>query len=183
MFDDGNTASPAGNHNLAGLCQSADGFQLHDFNGLRGGNDPAESFAGGLLHIITLFCFDLRIVSRHIAADELGGLIKGLVIRIHSYLSQDGGHSLANTPGKELRFQGILNIITHIALAHGAAHAHGSGGIVGINAAQLRHGLVYHTDLRAVAVGDGELAAGFHQICQGSGSYFDSALLLRGGVA
>ena len=53
--------------------------------------------------------------------------------------------------------QGILDIVSHIALAHGAADAHGSGGVINVNTAQLCHGLMDHAYLRAVAVGDGQL--------------------------
>ena len=37
---------------------------------------------------------------------------------------EDGADRCGNTPAQQLRTQGILDIITHISLAHGAAYTH-----------------------------------------------------------
>ncbi len=183
LLDNGNPAAAAGNDNLSGVRQSTDGFYFYNINGLRGGNDSAEAFSGRLLHIVALFHFNLRIVGGHIPPNQLGGLIKSLVVGVHRHLGENRGYGFADAPAKKLRFQGILDIIAHISLTHGAANAHGGGGVVDIKTAQLRHGLVYHTDLRAVAVGDGQLVASLHQIGKGFCGNLDGVPLFGGGIA
>ena len=63
-------------------------------------------------------------------------------------------------------------------LAHGRTYAHGSGRIVRVNAVQFAHGFVDHTDLRAIAVRDGELVISLDQISERRCRDPDGGLLL-----
>ena len=169
LFDDRNTAAAAGDHYLTGIRQRADGVNLHNINGLRRCHHTAESFAGLLYYIIPLLDFNLGVFRGHIAADHFSRLVEGLVVRIHSHLRQDRADGPGDTAAKQFRAQGVLDVISDIALAHGGADAHRRRGVVDIDPAQFGHGLVDHADLWTVAVGDGKLITGLHQIGQCSG--------------
>jgi len=183
LLNNGDTAAAAGDHDLISSCKSTDGFDLHNINGSWSSNDTAEALSGFFLYIVALFYLNFSIISGHITADQLGRLIERFIIGIYRYLGQDGGNCFADAPAEQLCFQGILNIVTDITLAHGAAHAHGGWGIVNIKTAKLRHGLVDHTDLRPVAVGDGQLVVSLHQICKSFGGNLNGVPLLHGSVS
>ncbi len=183
LFDDGNTAAAAGNHHLSGICQCADGVNLYDINGLGGRYHTAESFAGLLYHIISFLDLNLGILRRHIAADDFSRLVECFVVRVYGHLRQNRADGLGNAPTKQLCAQGVLYVISHIPLTHGGADAHRSRCVVDIDPAQLGHGFVDHADLGAVAVGDGKLVPGFHQVCQRPGSDFHGVMLLQSCVS
>ena len=183
LRDNGDPAASAGDDHLICVRQRADGIDLQNINGLGRGHDPAEALSRFFHNIVPLFLFGLGILSRHVTADDLGGLIKGLVVGIHRHLRQDRADRLGNTPAQQLRAQGILDIISHIALAHGAADAHGSGRVVDVDPTKLRHRLVDHADLRPVAVRDGELIARLNQIRKRFGGHLHCVLLLCRGIS
>ena len=148
------------------IRKKADGIKLQNIERLRRCNNTKIALALFLNYIISLLGLVLSILLRHITADLLGRCIEGLIIRIHTHLRQNGGNRSGIPAGEKLCLQSILNVISGIALAHGTADAHGSRRIINVNTMQLRHCLVNHGNLRPVAVGDGELASGVHQICQ-----------------
>ena len=166
LFDHGNTAATTGDHDLTCISKGTDRFDLYDINGLWSCDDTAEALSLLFLDKVALLYFHLSIFGRHITSDQLGRLIKGFVIRIHGNLCQDRGNGLADSTGKQLSLQGILDIIANIALAHGAADAHGCRSVINVDTAQLSHGLVDHADLRSVAVGDRKLVISLDQVSQ-----------------
>ena len=183
LFDDGYSASAAGDDHLICLRKGADGLKLHNVYGFGRCHCPPEALARIFYYIISFFQLRLRILRGHMASYDLGGVIEGLVVGIHGDLCQNGADGLVDSPFQKLAAESILDIIAHIALTHGGTDAHGGRRIVDIDSPQLRHGLMDHADLRAIAVGNGKLVVLFHQIGQSGGRDFHRVPLGVGGVA
>ncbi len=127
LLNDGNSAATAGNNDLICGCQSTDGFDLHDVDGLGSSNDTTEAFTGIFLDIIALFHFDLGVLFGHVTANDLGGLIESLVIRVYGYLGEDGADRLGDTAVQQLCPERVLDIVAHITLTHSGADTHRCG--------------------------------------------------------
>ena len=164
LFDDRNTATTAGDNDLICICKCADRINLHDLERLWCSDDTLEALARYLFYIIALFDLHIRIFTAHVTADRFLRCVECFIVRIYGYLRQDRADRLCDTTAHQLCLQGILNIVSDIALAHCGADTHRSRCVVDINTSQLCHSLVDHADLRTVGMGDGKLVICFNQI-------------------
>ena len=108
-------------------------------------------------------------------------MVKGFVIGIRGYLSQNSGNRLVDTAFEKSRADSVLQVVSDISLAHGRADRHGSGGIslFRMILAQLVHGCVDHAYLRGIAVDNSNLPAGLDKVSNDLGGRADRGLLLR----
>ena len=155
--------------NLTFCCQQAtkvrstarlDSVLFNDVDRLGGGNDLTVAAARVLDHRVALFCGDavggLLVVER---ADGLGGMLEGGVSLVNEDLCHDGRNVLVHAAGGELVTDGVLQVVTDVALTHRAALGEGHVGLDGLGLSGGGHTEVDHADLRAVAVGDDDLVA------------------------
>ena len=178
-------AAAAGHHHQAGVHHIPDGLDLDDGHRLGGGHHPAPAPAGVLNHVVApLGHHPVRLFAGHEGADGLGGVGEGRVGGIHLHLGEHCGHTLGDAPVQQLLPQGVLQVVADVTLAHGHAHGQGTGDVlVGVRAGQLRHGLLDHAHLGAVAVGDDHLVALLNQVHNGPGRLLHGDHLLRQIVA
>ena len=176
-----NTAATAGDDDLICIQKRPDRINLYDILRLRCRYDPAIALARLLGYKISFFFLCLSLFLRHIAADDLDGLCKGIIIGIHHHLGNDGADGLRDSSSQKLLPDGILQVIADIALAHGRANRHRCKGIFFMLFSELIESGMNHTDLGRIAVADGYLTALLHQICDGLCGTFDCYLLLRQG--
>ena len=183
LFNHGNPPAPAGNDNLFRVSQRPYGLDFHNVNGLRRRNHAAELIIRVFPDVISFFNFRFRVFLFHVAADHLIRLIKRLIIRIHCHLGQNRADRFGNSSAQQLGPQRVLNVISHIPLAHGRTHTHGRRRVIAVDAPKLRHCLVNHADLRPVAVRNRQLVIRFHQIRQRPRSHPHRILLGTCGIA
>ena len=161
-----------------------DSVLFNDVDRLGGGNDLTVATAGILDHGVAFFGGDavggLLVVER---ADGLGGVLEGGVSLIDEHLRDDGGNVLVHLAGGKLVADGVLQVVTDVALAHRAALGEGHVGLDGPCLGGGGHAEVDHADLWAVAVGDDDLVALRDQVDDGLCGLGDKGKLLIGGAA
>ena len=140
--------------------QVEDGVGLDDLLGI-GGSDDATPAAAGILDEDLGGILGHELLGLFLGvegADRLGRVLERGIIRVALDLGDDGGGVPTLIALVHLAADALLQVITNVALGHGAAlgqrHLGGTDGIVGSG-----EGVLDHADLRAVAVGDDDLVA------------------------
>ena len=184
VADDGDAAATAGDDDELVVEQVEDGVSLDDLLGI-GGSDDATPAAAGILDE------DLGGILGHEllglllgveGADRLGRVLERGIIRVALDLGDDGGGVPTLIALVHLAADALLQVITNVALGHGAAlgqrHLGGTDGIVGSG-----EGVLDHADLRAVAVGDDDLVTLLDETKESVGGVAHGLDLLDGVVA
>ena len=149
------------------LCvhQRAHGFDLHDLHGLRARNDLTPAATCVFSNVDTLFCCQLLcLFLGHERADGLGRMLEGRVFGVDGNLRENGRAVDAETAAVQLLTDHVLQIVTDIALAHGDADGKRHNIALCLLLVVGGKGVLNHTDLRSVAVGDDDLVTVFDQI-------------------
>ena len=179
-FEHRDASAAAGHHHKARLHHVPDGLDLHDGLGPGGGHHPAVAPSGVLHHLVVPLGHQLiGLLLGHEGPDGLGGVGEGRVLGVHLHLGKDGGHPLPDAPVQQLLPEGVLQIVADVALAHGHAHRQGAGDVfVRLGPGELRHGLLDHAHLGAVAVGEDHLVPVLDEVGDGPGGLLDGGHLL-----
>ena len=180
----GDTAAAYGDDHGAAVHQRPDGILLDDIHGLGGGDHLTPATTGVLHHGAATLGHDA--VGGHLViegADGLGGVLEGRVVFIHQHLRDYGGHVLPEATGGQLIADGILQMVTDIALTHGATLREGHIRLDGAGLGGGREPQIDHAHLRAVAVGNDDLVAGGDEVHDGLSGQGHQLQLLGGGIA
>ena len=91
-------------------------------------------------------------------------MLEGCVVRIDNHLRDDGRTGFVDATGGKFALHGLLQMITNVALRHGATLGERHCGRLSVVVVGVFKREVHHAHLRAVSVADDHVVALFHEV-------------------